>query len=757
MSYRATLGRRAGLSLFLKRSFIQPLERRVVFAAGELDASFAGDGTATILGNDAFSAVDVVVQPSGKTLVLGSRGGMIAIARYDLAGNLDTTFGANGTGYATASYADLNGNVPSVGSAAFAIQPADGKIVVVGSWSVLMALTRFTAEGVLDPTFSGDGRLVVDPFDTRGDVTGRDIAIQSNGRIVVAAHIFDGDSDFGIARFLDNGAPDNSFSGDGAQIVGFGQDEQPDALTLDANGRIVVVGNSVSETRYDLQFAIARLMPNGDLDGGFSGDGKVLSRFTGNTLFSRAGGVVVQSTGKIVIAGAVGSADFDDHDIGLFRLNDDGTGDPTFGVGNGQTLIDFGVSDSAESLLIGQAGQLIVGGSRGLVSGGASPRRTTIACLTENGLLDTAFGGGDAKLEVDFGTAPGLLGPEPISASALGLALGLNGTIVVAGGEQYATARLFDRRFATISVGTFQPQMYEQGAVGTSFFLTRSERLPTPTRVFLSTAGQARPPNTFPVRPRDYNGEGISFGDGQTSTTYVDIPANATFVTVTLTPVDDTLVEGDETAVFSIVPNAAYDPSASRTTTLVIRDNDVSAGPTVSEAAFLFETAPQRLTFRFNQSVINSLTASDLVLTGPAGIPTSQFAYDSLTNTATYSFHGMLPDGNYQARFVAATVTNLGGTPMPADFTLPFFALAGDANRDRTVGFSDLLILAQNYGQPGKTFSQGNFDYSADGLVGFNDLLLLAQRYNTSVLMTEPTLPRRRGRVAGIDSLAGAS
>lgn len=52
--------------------------------------------------------------------------------------------------------------------------------------------------------------------------------------------------------------------------------------------------------------------------------------------------------------------------------------------------------------------------------------------------------------------------------------------------------------------------------------------------------------------------------------------------------------------------------------------------------------------------------------------------------------------------------------------------LAGDANFDGIVNFSDLLILAQHYGQPGE-WVDGEF--SGGGTVDFADLLRLAQNY----------------------------
>ena len=54
------------------------------------------------------------------------------------------------------------------------------------------------------------------------------------------------------------------------------------------------------------------------------------------------------------------------------------------------------------------------------------------------------------------------------------------------------------------------------------------------------------------------------------------------------------------------------------------------------------------------------------------------------------------------------------------------------------VDFSDLVVLAQNYGQAGKTFSPGHFDYSADGRIDFADLVILAHNYHLSLPAIDP-------------------
>ena len=84
----------------------------------------------------------------------------------------------------------------------------------------------------------------------------------------------------------------------------------------------------------------------------------------------------------------------------------------------------------------------------------------------------------------------------------------------------------------------------------------------------------------------------------------------------------------------------------------------------------------------------------------------------------------LLRDGRYRAT-VGVTQTD-------------FHVLPGDAKRDQTVGFDDLIVLAQNYDTTGKTFSQGNFNYDTDGAVNFDDLLILAQSYGLSLFAADP-------------------
>lgn len=179
---------------------------------------------------------------------------------------------------------------------------------------------------------------------------------------------------------------------------------------------------------------------------------------------------------------------------------------------------------------------------------------------------------------------------------------------------------------------------------------------------------------------------------------------------------------------------------------------DVEA-PRVASRAFEFE-AGQRARFALTEPLASAPTAADVELRDTATnalVPASAYAvsYDAATNTLALS-STTLPDGDYRATLKSANLRDAAGLALDGDgdflqggdATLDFFVLAGDANRDRAVTFADLSIVASNYGQAGRTFSQGNFDYDAAGAVGFSDLSVLAARYGTALPAARPAPAR---------------
>jgi ELWxxDGT repeat protein len=155
--------------------------------------------------------------------------------------------------------------------------------------------------------------------------------------------------------------------------------------------------------------------------------------------------------------------------------------------------------------------------------------------------------------------------------------------------------------------------------------------------------------------------------------------------------------------------------------------------PTVASSGFAFQTAHE-VVIQFSENVATSLSADDLQITALPGGPTitpSSVAYDAATNTATFAIAPRLGDGEYRATLAAGAVADAAGNALAQDHTLDFFFLNADANRDRRVNLQDFNLLAANFGQSNRTFSQGDFNY--DGQVNLGDFNLLAQQFGTSL------------------------
>src|SRR5262245_688442 len=82
-----------------RRLGLEALEDRTTPSAGVLDATFSGDGRATVAfpsRNSDDAAEVVVVQLDGRVLVAGQGGNNFAVARFNRDGSLDATFGTGG-------------------------------------------------------------------------------------------------------------------------------------------------------------------------------------------------------------------------------------------------------------------------------------------------------------------------------------------------------------------------------------------------------------------------------------------------------------------------------------------------------------------------------------------------------------------------------------------------------------------------------------------------------------------------------------
>lgn len=442
---------------------------------GQLDPSFGtvGELTTSFSGGDRAEAV--AIQPDGKVVIVGqtiSAGdlatGDFAIARYNVDGTLDGSFGSGGK--ATTDFFGFND-----GATAVALQ-ADGKIVVAGfayfSGSGLansLALARYQANGILDPAFGTGGKSTLVkasyglPYyelcqDVGVRVTGStNVAIQSDGKILVGATIFDFSLGgfIGVARFEASGSLDTTFSAPagclpstrarGVVLTRYLVDSVTFGIALQSDGKIVVAGNRNGNQQVEL----VRHLPSGALDTTFGTAGVATYPPPSFAITERGAAIAVQPDGKIIVAGSMFQQNYGTtyrEAIEIKRYNVNGTPDTSFGSGGtvDTWVVQSGVT--ADAVAIDTAGNIVVAGC--LETGGQSFSYCQydgtvtdffIARYTPQGALDRTFGGSWNVTDF-FGFRDG----------ATGIALQADGRIVAVGRasvdgaaqEHFAVARV---------------------------------------------------------------------------------------------------------------------------------------------------------------------------------------------------------------------------------------------------------------------------------------------------------------------------
>ena len=300
--------------------------------------------------------------------------------------------------------------------------------------------------GGLDPTFGAGGGAGI----LHGDAF--DVAIQSDGKIVVAGYTdadLDGNYDFALARYNTNGTLDSSFDGDGVMATDFGMsDDFAKSVVLQTDGKIVIAGYAHTHNGGNYDFALARYNIDGSLDTTFDGDGKLTTDF--GTTYAIAHSLALQTDGKIVVAGV--ASDGSGSGFALARFNSDGTLDTSFD-NDGKLITHFGASSDAQSLIVQNDGKIIVAGYEDY----GQNRDFEIARYNSNGSLDTSFDG-DGKLTTNFGN-------DDYAASAT---LQSNGKIIVVG----RTVKNNDNNFALVrynSDGSLDTSFDSDGKLTTDF------------------------------------------------------------------------------------------------------------------------------------------------------------------------------------------------------------------------------------------------------------------------------------------------
>ena len=337
-------------------------------AGGGLDADFGTGGLITTriglaLGPNLEVARGVAIQPDGKIVVVGytqyfsfrsEEQHYFALARYNVDGSLDSSFGSGGI--VSVEGPELF-RVGAAGRAlAVAIQP-DGRLLVAGDlpYAAIATVARYNADGSLDGSFGTLGQRPVPFITTVGE--GVNLVLQPNGAFVMSASLSDSGTTR-LGRYNSDGSSDASFGVNGnvttSALVGEG-------LALQSDGKLLLVGsmNAGSGLPAANRFAVMRLNADGSPDNTFGIASAVSTDITGRGDIAYA--VTVQSDGKIVAAGT--SSLTTDPNFAVVRYNSDGTLDGGFADAGKLTIeMDVAATDVAESVAVQGDGKIVLGG-----------------------------------------------------------------------------------------------------------------------------------------------------------------------------------------------------------------------------------------------------------------------------------------------------------------------------------------------------------------------------------------------------------
>lgn len=298
---------------------------------GTLDTTFGTGGkVVTDLSGIADQAFAIAIQSDGKIVVAGSTTvgpptqALPTILRYTPGGGLDSTFGTGGVAYLNSAL----GTVLTV----LAVR-SDGKIITGGGLGPNLVLLRLNSNGGLDTNFGSAGKLLKSCI---YDCHPYSIAFQDD-KLLITGNMFHGGNSGILLRLTENGATDRKFGRVGRVISGSVPNRGFSGVLLQADGSIVV-GSTVGAIRY---------YANGNLD-----------RYFSATSFVNYGpGALAQMPdGKIVGAGTTNIPATNGYDFTTVVYNPDGS------IFSTARIDLFGSDDIPATVLVQADGKIVVVG-----------------------------------------------------------------------------------------------------------------------------------------------------------------------------------------------------------------------------------------------------------------------------------------------------------------------------------------------------------------------------------------------------------
>lgn len=336
--------------------------------SGILDTAFGDQGIILISQADQAEANAVALQADGKIVAGGFYSDQdiarILCARFNSDGSLDTAFGQNGL--------IIENDFLYAQVADIKVQ-SDGKIIITGTYAqegqLSIFVIRYLATGARDSAFGDQG---FSSYRAGYHSGASALGIQSDGKIVVGGFNVTESRELLLLRFNSDGTLDELYGQNGAVFSTIGMSSQIESLILDSNDQVIIAGTS------DNQFLTARYLTSGILDEQFGNGGYVITQVG---IWASAFTVNVQPDGKILVGG------YGDQSLGVIRLTSSGSLDGSFNTNGIVTKLIANNGNCAKAIEV-------MGNSNILVAGVAGNSSAVLMLDSSNGFKTTWGGNG---------------------------------------------------------------------------------------------------------------------------------------------------------------------------------------------------------------------------------------------------------------------------------------------------------------------------------------------------------------------------
>lgn len=344
---------------------------------GSLDDSFGIGGLAPV----PFCGEPSLAVANGWIYVAGSDSNfdVFALARLDDTGTLDPAFGSDGVAsISVGSPFDAEPRALSV--------LHDGRVLIAG-WrrdesehpvhSNVLFVTRFLPHGGIDETFASSGIALLDIADGISEEA-HAIASLPDGSSLIAGR--SGSAGAVVIRLTPHGELDAGFGTDGVTRVPGNAYSSAYDIDVGPDGRITIAGGTGAAVEPD--FMLARFLPDGALDQSFGTNGVSAPDIVGHE-YGRA--LLVRPDGRMVVVGRIGQGST--LAFGLIAFTATGHVDTTFGVG-GLVMTQFpgATRSAAVAAALDADGKVIATGEA--VFSGTNPVRATAARYLGHGVVN---------------------------------------------------------------------------------------------------------------------------------------------------------------------------------------------------------------------------------------------------------------------------------------------------------------------------------------------------------------------------------